>query len=257
MNKRINQEQFGANASAYADSQTHARGSSLERLISFTRPEKNWLVLDVATGAGHTALAFAPRVAQVWATDITREMLAVTRRLAAEKGSPNIRLGFADAQQLPFAGGLFDLVTCRIAAHHFADIPAFIREARRVLRPGGRLAVVDNIVPEGAAGDYVNAFEKLRDPSHGRCWSLEEWTACIKDHDFGDLQTEILEKTLQFDFWAQRHGRIMKSYLRALLALAPGEAGRFLHPDDHTGGLLFHLQEGIFLTVKSSPEGRV
>lgn len=77
-----------------------------------------------------------------------------------------------------FGDGAFDAVTCRIAPHHFADIGRFIAEAVRVLRPGGLLAVVDNIVPGSrlrgkkadrrrAAGEYINIFEKLRDPTMG------------------------------------------------------------------------------------------
>ena len=89
--------------------------------------------------------------------------------------STNISFETADAEDLPFADASFDLVTCRIAPHHFQHIDRFLAESHRVLRDGGVLAVVDNVVPAGDAGDYVNAFEKLRDPSHHRALALDEW----------------------------------------------------------------------------------
>src|SRR5690606_464441 len=126
-------------------------------------PQKDWRALDVATGAGHVAYAFAPHVARQWATDVTEEMLAIVRKEADKRGLANIRTAFASAEALPFEDESLDLVTCRIAAHHFESIPAFLDEARRILKPGARLALVDNVMPAGSVGDYVNAFERLRD----------------------------------------------------------------------------------------------
>ena len=159
-------------------SQPHAKGASLQRLVELVEPQPDWQALDIATAAGHTAFAFAPHVAHVRATDITPQMLTVAREQAATRGIGNVTVEHADADNLPYADGQFDLLTCRIAPHHFPDIGAFLRESVRVLRAGGILAVVDNVVPAGVAGDFVNAFEKLRDPSHGRCLSARSgWTA--------------------------------------------------------------------------------
>src|SRR5690242_18432848 len=117
--KELVQKQFGAHAAAYATSRPHAQGASLKRLVELTQPQPNWQVLDVATAAGHTAYAFAPHVAHVTATDITPEMLPVAAKLAAERGITNVTLEIADAEALPYADSSFDLVTCRIAPHHF------------------------------------------------------------------------------------------------------------------------------------------
>ena len=86
MTKSLAQQRFGKAAADYATSEVHAKGASLKRLIELTEPKSHWRVLDVATGAGHTALAFAPHVAKVTATDITEEMLAETRKLAKALG---------------------------------------------------------------------------------------------------------------------------------------------------------------------------
>ena len=138
------QQKFGAAAADYATSTVHAKGESLARLVELVGPQRHWRVLDVATGAGHTALALAPHVARVVASDITDEMLAEAAMLAAQRGLANVETVHADAAALPFADQSFDLVTCRLAAHHFPDPAAFIAESWRVLKPGGIFALVDN-----------------------------------------------------------------------------------------------------------------
>ena len=248
--KRSVQEQFGAHARTYITSRPHAKGASLQRLVELVEPQPDWQALDIATAAGHTAFAFAPHVAHVRATDITPEMLTVAREQAATRGIDNVTVEHADADNLPYADGQFDLLTCRIAPHHFPDVGAFLRESVRVLRAGGTLAVVDNVVPAGVAGDFVNAFEKLRDPSHGRCLSTEEWLDGYSQADLELTQHEILEKQMVFEDWAARHDPVMQSYLRALLFHGPPETQEFLHPRSEDGRTLFHLQEGLFIGRK-------
>jgi len=82
MSKTLVQQQFGANAANYLTSAVHAKGASLARLVELVAPQKSWVALDVATGAGHTAAAFAPHVARVVASDLTPEMLVQTQKLA-------------------------------------------------------------------------------------------------------------------------------------------------------------------------------
>ena len=250
MDKKSVQEQFGAHARTYITSRPHAKGASLQRLVELVEPLPDWQALDIATATGHTAFAFAPHVAHVHATDITPQMLTVAREQVAERGVDNVTVEHADAENLPYTDGRFDLLTCRIAPHHFPDINAFLRESVRVLRPGGILAVVDNVVPEGVAGDYVNAFEKLRDPSHGRCLSVEEWLAGYTQAGLELTQHEILEKQMVFEDWAARHDPATQSYLRALLWHGPPQTHEFLHPRSENGKTLFHLREGLFIGRK-------
>ncbi|MBI5304003.1 MAG: methyltransferase domain-containing protein [Chloroflexi bacterium] len=161
LNKLIRQ-QFGAHANDYVTSQVHAQGQSLQRLLELTQPQRNWLVLDVSTGAGHTALTFAPRVARVIASDLTPQMLAAARKLADERGITNIVFRDADAHQLPFTNDTFDLVMNRLALHHYTDARKAISEMARVCKRGGIVALVDNIVPpDKISAGAINHFEKL------------------------------------------------------------------------------------------------
>src|SRR5215475_9026920 len=101
------QEQFGRNAAGYLTSKPHAQGKSLDRLVALTKPQPDWRVLDIATGGGHVAYAFAPHVARVWATDITAEMIELVRRLAKPFLAASVRTGYAKAEALSFDDASF------------------------------------------------------------------------------------------------------------------------------------------------------
>jgi ubiquinone/menaquinone biosynthesis C-methylase UbiE len=264
MNKSLVQQQFGAHAAAYATSTVHAKGASLARLVELVRPERHWHALDIATGAGHTAAAFAPHVAHVIASDITAEMLDETRKLAASKGYASMETATADAQALPFPDAQFELVTSRIAPHHFPDVSAFVREVRRVLKPGGTFALVDNIAPDAEStpgfsdGDLAraatayNAFEKLRDPSHGRCLGMAEWSDVISATGLQVTHKERLPKDMEFDPWAVRLGADAPTVeaLRATLSGAEGALAAFLKPRMDGSALWFTLDEAILIARK-------
>jgi ubiquinone/menaquinone biosynthesis C-methylase UbiE len=250
-NKVLVQQQFGANAPAYATSTVHAKGASLSRLVELVQPQPGWHALDIATGAGHTAFAFASHVTHVTASDLTLEMLIVAENLAKEKGLENLDFKEADAENLSFDDVTFDLVTCRIAPHHFPDIGQFVRECARVLKPDGVLAIVDNIVPEDqTAADFVNAFEKFRDPSHGRCLSAEEWADSYQQAGITLTHAEEAKKAMDFEAWCNNMNVSAedRNMLRSMLQNAPPSAIAFLSPEFAEGGrITFYLSEGIFI----------
>ena len=250
MNKSLSQEQFGKNAAHYLTSTPHATGKSLQRLVDLTSPQKSWRVLDIATGGGHVAYTFAPHVARVWATDITQEMLDMVKLEAAKRGLANLRTTYAKAEALPFEDESFELVTCRVAPHHFDSIPEFLAETRRVLKPGGTLAIVDNVVAPGPVGDYVNAFERLRDPSHLRAWTMDEWREAIKAAGFTLGFDEQLFKKMEFKSWAARYDDVMKRLLGAMLTQATPEIADLLEPQGDGETLTFRLCEGLFIAKR-------
>ncbi len=186
----------------------------------------------------------------MWATDITEEMLALVRAEIDKRKLANVRVAYAKAEALPFEDESFDLVTCRIAPHHFDSIALFLEEARRVLKSGATLAIADNIVPPGSVGDYVNAFERLRDPSHLRAWTMEQWRAALAGHGFAIRHEESASKSIEFSSWASRHDAIMRALLKAMLAETTAEVKAFLEPEESGGELTFHLSEGLFVAKR-------
>ena len=197
--------QFGANADRYATSHVHAQGASLRRLVELARPRPGWQALDVATGAGHTAVAVASHVARVIATDVTPQMLALADQLARDREATNVTVQHADAESLPFAAGTFDLVTCRNAAHHFPRVERFAAESHRVLKRGGLLALVHNVSPDDReAAAEADAIERLRDPSHVHCLSVAEWRDVLETAGFAIEHEELMDMPLELTAWAQR-----------------------------------------------------
>ena len=251
MSKNLSQEQFGKTAAFYLTHRPHAQGKSLERMVELAEPKRDWRVLDVATGGGHVAYAFAPHVARVWATDITDEMLAQVRAESAKRKLDNIRVSFAKAEGLPFEDAAFDCVTCRIAPHHFDSIPDFLTECHRVLKPGGLLVLVDNVVLPGPVGDYINAFERFRDPSHLRAWPMIEWAEAIRAAGFAIGHEEIIPKKMMFEAWASRHDVHMRRFIRALIANCNAEVAAELKPKAEGDDLSFELKEGLFVARRT------
>lgn len=249
MTDTLVQKQFGANAANYATSSVHAKGASLQRLIDATQPVADWRMLDVATGAGHTALAFAPIVREVIASDLTPEMLEQARKLAVERGLTNLSVRQADAQALPFEDDSFDIVTCRIAPHHFPDVGQFVREVRRVLKPHGVFGLVDNLAPDqhteagrpeaelAEAAAAYNAIEKLRDPSHGRALSHGEWLETLNASGFSIMHIEHLAKQMSFDRWCLNMSvdAERSNTLRGMFAAASPSLKTFLKLDEVPG----------------------
>jgi len=190
-------------------------------------------------------------VGRVWATDITTEMLDLVREQAQKRGLANLRVAYAKAEALPFEDEVFDLVTCRIAPHHFESIPLFLAETRRVLKPGGVFCLVDNVLPDDSTGDYVNAFERLRDPSHIRAWSMQEWRDALAQHGFSVVHEEELAKKMDFAEWASRHDATMQRLLRGMLTEVTPDVAAVLAPQEEAGKLTFGLREGLFVAQRS------
>ncbi len=250
---KLIQQQFGVNADNYATSAVHARGESLARLLEWTKPQADWLVLDVSTGAGHTAFTFAPHVANVIAVDLTPEMLLTARRLANERGITNIEFKPADAHTLPFEDNSFDLVMNRIALHHYTDARQAVKEMVRVCKQGGLIGFTDNVVPpDKVIAGHINHWEQLRDPSHHWEYPVARLEAMFTDAGVTIEQTEKLEKEMEFDPWADRMGASaeLKAQLRQWIANAPEAVQEWLKPRHEGDQLFFTLHEVVLIARK-------
>jgi ubiquinone/menaquinone biosynthesis C-methylase UbiE len=173
MVKRTAQEQFDQQAAHYNAQWNAWNEDSLRWMLEHAECQPTHEVLDVATGTGFTALAFAPLVKHVTGVDVSEGMLEQARTKAAA----NVTFRKGAAESLPFGDAQFDLVTCRVAPHHFVSVPKFLAESYRVLRAGGKLIISDTTVPDDAPdlGVWQHRVELLRDTSHMRNHSPRAW----------------------------------------------------------------------------------
>lgn len=229
--KRQVQAQFGAAAQGYVSASIFAQGDDLQRLVALAQPNGDERVLDIATGGGHTALAFAPHVSEVIATDLTAPMLQAAEAHARERGVSNVRFQWADAEDLPFPDASFDLVTTRIAPHHFPNPQRYVNEVARVLRPGGRFLLNDSMVPDDPELDaFMNRFEQWRDPSHVRAHTCTTWYAWVEQAGLIiDYREPLSFKSLDFAQWTARMNMpdADRAALEAWLIAAPPRCAEF------------------------------
>ncbi|HME54959.1 MAG TPA: methyltransferase domain-containing protein [Candidatus Lokiarchaeia archaeon] len=184
-------ERFGRQAKYYVTSPTHANPAGLQKLVDLASPHPEWNVLDVGTGPGHVAMAFAPHVRSVIGIDITPEMLVEAEALCKERGISNVEFKVASSLDIPFEDEAFNLVTCRRAAHHFTDIHKSIEEMWRVLVAGGKLVIDDRSIPEdNHVDELINMLDVLHDRSHIREYRPSEWQDMLGQHSFRVEHTE-------------------------------------------------------------------
>lgn len=251
--KKIVQTQFGAAAHDYATSDIHARGESLQLLVDWSQAKSDWSALDVATGAGHTAIAFAPLVEKVLATDITQPMLAQARELAAAKNLTNIEMIYAEAESLPFENESFELVCCRLARHHFDDAQKSPREMARVLKPNGILAFTDNVtVEDSRSAEIYNRYEQIRDPSHKHVGSLAQLKTDIEAAGLAIENSRLLTKEFEFQTWADRQNvsNENKQVLLDIMKSIPPELAQLFQPRWTGETLYFSLWEAVLVARK-------
>jgi SAM-dependent methyltransferase len=170
-------------AEAYRQSPAHREGPDLDLIVEWAEGAKT--ALDVATGGGHVARRLREAGVEVTTVD------------PAEGMEPDV---VAPAEKLPFEDGSFDLVVTRLGAHHFADVRAAVREMARVASE--QVIVVDN--PFG--GDALEEAEKLRDASHVRCYTVDEWRQLFADEGLGVDDMRFLPQRVELEPWLDRAG---------------------------------------------------
>jgi ubiquinone/menaquinone biosynthesis C-methylase UbiE len=243
-------QQFGGTSAAYAVSATHRGGNDLNRLLELAECRPGVEALDIATGAGHTARMIAPHVSHVVVSDLTPQMLDTARAEMQSAGIHNVSFRLADAEQLPFGSETFDLVTCRIAPHHFSDCSSFVSEVSRVLRPGGLFLLIDSTVPEDADMDQrVNELEWRRDNSHVRSLKKSEWSEMITSSGLEIEQAEDFPKRHVFEDWTARSRMTSedRAELERWLLESPSEFQELLSFEIQDGRLLaFSDQKTLF-----------
>ena len=194
---------WSARGADYAASEPHRFGPSLPKLLSLARPSASDVLLDVGTGAGHTAAAFAPFVKRVYGLDPAEGMLAAARETYG--GISNLEFTPGTGDDTGFPDNTFDLVTARHTLHHHESVPHTLEELERVLKSGGRLAIVDEVTPNRELEAWYHALEKARDSTHVRTYLMDEWRVFVREAGLewvvGDAQTVY---TLNVESWIAR-----------------------------------------------------
>jgi ubiquinone/menaquinone biosynthesis C-methylase UbiE len=168
-------QQFTKQAAAFSTNPWITDEERITRLVGAANLSGGERVLDVATGPGYIAEAFAAVAREVVGIDLTDAMLQIARARTAQRGLQNISFEKGDVRKLPFATGVFDLAVCRFALHHVENPLEILQEMARVCVSRGTVLVEDLFAsehPERAA--YQDRFERLRDSSHVRALPLSE-----------------------------------------------------------------------------------
>jgi ubiquinone/menaquinone biosynthesis C-methylase UbiE len=201
-NKDQIRQAFTTQADSYANSAVVAADEARRGFVDFVAPRPADRVLDVATGPGFLALLFAPCVTEVVGIDLTPAMLARAEANRAARALSNISFKEGDAEALPFPAGSFDIATCGSAFHHFPHPERVLREMVRVMRPGGRIALIDIITSEDPAQAHLhNQLENLRDPSHVRSLPLSELVSMYTEARLGEIRTATYGTRRELGEW--------------------------------------------------------
>ena len=206
METNASRDQFNKQATLYATSPVHRSGPSLPVLVEMAAPKPVDRVLDVATGTGNTALALAPLVLRVIGLDVASAMLDQARARAEAEKIENAEFVSGSAEEIPFTDAEFSLVVSRHAPHHFHRLHKFLSEVRRVLKPGGRFVVADQISPSAEIEGWVDRWERTRDPSHFRQRTVAEWKEMATSAGFSWIQDQAVPYELPFDWWVKQAG---------------------------------------------------
>lgn len=198
-------DRFTRTAVPFARFALTARAEESARLAAsatanFTGAESA-VAADLGCGPGTFTVALAARVGGVTGVDLTPAMLAQARETARRAGLTNTVFVCANADALPFADGALEMTVCGYALHHLLAPERAIGEMARVVHPGGRVAIVDMILPEEAHGETHDRIERSRDPSHTATLRASTLRSLVERAGLRVREAEQSERRRDFDHW--------------------------------------------------------
>jgi SAM-dependent methyltransferase len=175
-------DRWSAHAQAYRESDAHRQGPDLDLLVAWAEGKT---ALDVAAGGGNLA----------------RRLRETGFKVVTVDPSPGMEADvLARAEDLPFADESFDTVATRIAPHHFEDVRGAMRELARVAR---RVVLVADLRYSDEPGEQA---ELLRDPTHVRSYSEEEWRELLEQAGLNVEAVELFDVEIELEPWLARAG---------------------------------------------------
>ena len=132
-------------------------------------------------------------------------MLHAARGFIRGRGAANVTFVAGNVEAMPFREASFDVVTCRLAAHHFPDPAAALRQVARALAPGGSFLVQDILGHDDPeANAFVTEVERRRDPSHVKSYRAAEWKAFLRGAGLTIMDDARLSNARPWDEWTGR-----------------------------------------------------
>jgi len=228
-------EQYDSRAEAYLTSAVHAAGADLERMAELIGDRPDAVALDMGCGGGHVAFRMAGSVGKVVAYDLSAAMLETVAAEAHKRGLENVVTKRGAAETLPCPDASFDVVATRYSAHHWGAFRDGLAQMRRVVKPGGLALFMDVVSPGVALLDtWLQSLELLRDPSHVRNASVEEWKRTLASVGFAVDDVVTYRLRLEFGSWIARMRTpdVHVAAIRSLQARAASEVRDYFQIGD-------------------------
>ena len=201
------QKQFTRTVDAFSKQAPKDTREVMEEKAVFASPQPTDFALDIACGPGTLVLSLAPRVRFAIGIDLTHAMLHQAREFQGQQEIPHAAFAQGEAERLPFRDGAFSLATCQAAFHHMLKPESVLEEMVRVMKPDGRLLIIDTLGPEGEEKwELYNHIEKARDPSHTNSLRLTTFLKLFDDLHLEPARQSIKKRERSFDKWMQRAG---------------------------------------------------
>lgn len=228
-------EQYDSRADAYLTSAVHAAGADLDRMAALVGSRPDAVALDMGCGGGHVAFRLADLVGKVVAYDLSAAMLETVGAEAQRRGLANVVTKRGAAEALPCPDASFDVVATRYSAHHWGAFRDGLAQMRRAVKPDGMALFMDVVSPGAPLLDtWLQSLELLRDSSHVRNASVDEWRAALAAVGFAVDEVATYKLRLEFGSWIarMRTPEVHVAAIRALHARAPSEVKAYFRIED-------------------------